>query len=507
MSRLAVLVLDADSRAGIGCVQSLGRLGHVVHLGVRRRGSAAEHSRHARAVHLQPRALPLPPAVAWLQHLHRQHDFALVIAATEAACRWLTALPEADALRQRAVLPSDAALQVAFDPLATVDLARSLGLPAPLADAPPVAGAGRRFGVQALCDRGRLAWHVVDEDLGDGPRGVGDDSLRRTTEPEPGLVEPTRRLLERLQWHGAATVQWRRDAGGGLQLEALRPVVSPALPLAVAAGVDLPRGLLALARGEVLAPSAPWRAGLRSRRLGAGRPHVDPQAPAATASAAVSDASRGSSGAERWEGWDWRDPGVAVAELRALVFGALRERVRRVARRGALAAARKRHVAVAQGIARGGPPVSVLFLCLGNLCRSPFAAAAAQPRLPGIAVSSAGLLRHDGRPSPSGFVATARALGVDLAESRARRVTAEQVAGAALIVCMDLDNLARLVREFPGARERTTLLGLFDPDGPPEVRDPYALPEPETRAVLVRMLAAIDALVRSFDAPRRPATP
>jgi hypothetical protein len=39
------------------------------------------------------------------------------------------------------------------------------------------------------------------------------------------------------------------------------------------------------------------------------------------------------------------------------------------------------------------------------------------------------------------------------------------------------------------------------------VRDPYALAEQETRVELERMLAAIDALQRTFDASRRPDTP
>lgn len=188
--------------------------------------------------------------------------------------------------------------------------------------------------------------------------------------------------------------------------------------------------------------------------------------------------------------------------------GYVREQFQRLVRRGALARVRRRHVAIAQAIARTGRPSSVLFLCLGNLCRSPFAAAAAaaEPRLHGVAVVSAGFLRHDDRPSPARFVATARALGVDLSTARAQRVTAVQVAAAELIVCMDLDNLSRMAAEFPAALERTTLLGLFDPDGPPEVRDPYALPEHDTRVELERMLVAIDALARSFDASGRSAT-
>jgi protein-tyrosine phosphatase len=512
MAALAILVLDADSRAGIACIQSLGRLGHAVHLAVRRRNSPAEHSRYCAAVHPQPPAQPLPPAVAWLRYLHERHDFALVIPTTEAACRWLLAIPEDDPLRQRAVLPSDEALHIALDPLAIFALARESGLPVPPVGAPAAPPPGRCIGVQALCDRGRLAWHFVDERLHEWPLAGGDGTLRRAASAESELVEMSRRLLERLRWHGAATVDWRRDASGRLSLEALRPVVSTSLPLAVAAGVDLPGGLLSLVRGRVLPAGPPWRVGHRARHVSgdvrwsidhrrAGR--NDAPSPAEPSAQAAPGWLRGVFGDESWDGWSLRDSAVARSELRALAGGYLRDLVKRFARGGALARARRRHAAIAQALARGKPPSSVIFLCLGNLCRSPFAAAVATPRLHGVTVSSAGFLRHDGRASPARFVETARSFGVDLSAAHARRVSAAQIAGAQLIVCMDLDNLSRLAAEFPDALERTTLLGLFDPDVPPEVRDPYTMPESETRAELERMLAAVDALARAFEASRR----
>ena len=92
------------------------------------------------------------------------------------------------------------------------------------------------------------------------------------------------------------------------------------------------------------------------------------------------------------------------------------------------------------------------------------------------------------------MVLTALSLGVDVSPSRARRVTAAQVAAADLIVCMDVGHLDRMAAEFPDALSKTTLLGLFTPDGPAEIRDPYDLSPSATRAVFVEMLQAIDAL-------------
>ncbi len=499
MSALAILVLDADSRAGIGCVQSLGRQGHRLHVAVRRRGSPAERSRYCSAVHPQPRATPVPSVLAWLRDLHARHDFALVIATTEASCRWLLEIAQDDPLRARAVLPSNDALRIALDPVGAIAFAREAGLPV----VEPIGLSGRGIGVQALCDHGRLAWHFVDERLHEWPPGDGDATLSRAASPDPELVELSGRLLERLQWHGAATLDWRRDAHGHPHLEALHPVVSSALPLAVAAGVDLPGGLLSLAQGRGLSASPPWRVGHRARHLSAdiqwGRicGRSDAQRSIESPAQSAGGWLRGLFGHESWDGWSWRDSAVARAEIRALAAAWLVAGFKRFVRRGALARVRRRHADIARALA-ARPASSVLFLCLGNLCRSPFAAAAAAPRLRGIAVSSGGFLRHDGRSSPAWFVQTALSLGVDLSAARAQRVSAAQIAEAQLIVCMDLDNLSRMAAEFPDALERTTLLGLFDPAGSPEVQDPYTMRESETRIELERILSAIDALARDL---------
>ena len=138
-------------------------------------------------------------------------------------------------------------------------------------------------------------------------------------------------------------------------------------------------------------------------------------------------------------------------------------------------------------------PIRVLMVCLGNICRSPFAAAVAFDRLPGMAIDSAGFLQHDGRPSPPHIVTAAKSLGVDVSGARAQRVTASQIAAANLIVCMDLAHLELIEREFPEALDKTTLLGLFADDGPAEIRDPYDMSPSATRIVMQQMLRAIDA--------------
>src|SRR3546814_12602610 len=78
---------------------------------------------------------------------------------------------------------------------------------------------------------------------------------------------------------------------------------------------------------------------------------------------------------------------------------------------------------------------SILFVCLGNICRSPLAEgafrAAAQAAGLDVAADSAGTGDwHVGRPPDIRAQAVARAHGVDLSGLRARQVTADEIGRA-----------------------------------------------------------------------------
>ena len=92
---------------------------------------------------------------------------------------------------------------------------------------------------------------------------------------------------------------------------------------------------------------------------------------------------------------------------------------------------------------------SVLFVCLGNICRSPtaegvFRALAARAGLD-IQSDSAGTGGwHAGEPPHPPAVAAALRRGYDLSDLRARQVTAQDFARFDLILAMDRQNLADL---------------------------------------------------------------
>lgn len=125
---------------------------------------------------------------------------------------------------------------------------------------------------------------------------------------------------------------------------------------------------------------------------------------------------------------------------------------------------------------------SVLFVCMGNICRSPTAEAVfrhllEEQGLSGlITTDSAGTHGyHIGEPPDERARRTALGRGVDLSDLRARRVTAEDFTIFDFILAMDRDNFRTLAQLCPPVHHGKLKLFMdFAPDlGVREVPDPY----------------------------------
>lgn len=123
---------------------------------------------------------------------------------------------------------------------------------------------------------------------------------------------------------------------------------------------------------------------------------------------------------------------------------------------------------------------SILFVCLGNICRSPLADGALRHRLReldlGWTVDSAGTGGwHRGDPPDPRAIAVARANGVDISGLRGRQVSAADFDRFDFILAMDHDNLAGLRRIAPidSPAELSLALDLVPGREGQAVADPY----------------------------------
>ena len=141
----------------------------------------------------------------------------------------------------------------------------------------------------------------------------------------------------------------------------------------------------------------------------------------------------------------------------------------------------RRRLVLSRLAGRGGVS-SVLFICAGNIYRSPFAAEVFKGALPGpfrgvIGCASAGFIGND-RPSPGDAVAAAARRGLDLDSHRSRMLTPAHAGGSDLIVVMAPDQKRAICSRYGRLRRDVIVLGDLDPHmiETREIADPWDQP-------------------------------
>ena len=126
--------------------------------------------------------------------------------------------------------------------------------------------------------------------------------------------------------------------------------------------------------------------------------------------------------------------------------------------------------------------VSVLFVCLGNICRSPTAEGVfrrvcqEQGVADQIRIDSAGTANwHAGKPPDARAVMTAKGRGVDISGLRARQATAADFYDFDFVIAMDDSNVEdlKILRPVDAPAELHRFLAFAGSDAPRDVPDPY----------------------------------
>ena len=148
-------------------------------------------------------------------------------------------------------------------------------------------------------------------------------------------------------------------------------------------------------------------------------------------------------------------------------------------------------------------PSVVLFVCHGNICRSPYAEGALRARLGTgaasvIQVRSVGFIGPD-RPSPRFAIEEAAARGVDLRHHRASTISLHDVRTAEVVCVMEPAQKDAVRQRFPTAGT-IVVLGDLDPvnNGARIIIDPVDKPRPVFAASydrIDRCVAVLAAIV------------
>lgn len=159
-----------------------------------------------------------------------------------------------------------------------------------------------------------------------------------------------------------------------------------------------------------------------------------------------------------------------------------------------------------------GPRIRhVVFVCHGNIMRSPVAEAMLKRELEarratGLVVSSAGMHAIDGRRADPRAQRVAPEFGVSVSQHTAQLVTPSLVDLSDLIVVMDIENAAEFLLRYPHASEKLFLLRQFSGHsrGPGrDIPDPYPGDEDYMRQCCGMLRECVEGLAAELLAGQR----
>ncbi len=368
---------------------------------------------------------------------------------------------------------------------------------------------GVGVGVELLAADGEVLAAFQHERVHSPPRG-GASSYRKSVPLTPEFLAAARRLVGELSYTGVLMIELLLNRRSGeWRFVETNARFWGSLPLAVAAGMDFPYYLYQLLVHNVREFPRAYLTGLYCRNLPGDLIWLrqnfradarDPALNVVPAGQIVRELGNPLLGRERCDSFTLDDPWPGFVELAQLTarYG---RRLSAAARRSLAAltlrlpALRRARSARARAALREAH--SVLFVCLGNICRSPFAEAYAREALPeGVPVGSRGILPRANRPSPVAAAAVAAEFGIDLSTHRSAPVEAADLAAFDAVFSFDEKVHQHLRRQFPAARKKLFRFGLLDDGGPTDIPDPFGESAEVFRSVYRRIAATLDSFRR-----------
>jgi protein-tyrosine phosphatase len=136
----------------------------------------------------------------------------------------------------------------------------------------------------------------------------------------------------------------------------------------------------------------------------------------------------------------------------------------------------------------------LVFVCKGNICRSPYAEASARANNRRLQIASFGLHAVPKQPANEQAVRIAGRRGIELNEHRTRRVTDLSIRRSDLLIAMEPAQAQALEAHVHACGAQITLLGLWAGDIMPSISDPYGHDD----AIFEQCFDTIDTAIRAL---------
>jgi predicted ATP-grasp superfamily ATP-dependent carboligase/protein-tyrosine-phosphatase len=520
-----VLVLGDDTRSFLTIVRSLGRWGITIHAVPANARSPALRSRYIAAIHhLPPWLGEGSDWLAALLNLIRIEQYQILIPCNETTLLPMHRHRATLSRFARLAIPDEHSIRVLFDKHATRELARESGVPtapgrllqpddtaeelvaefgAPivlkprnsysedrlatraevhvLRNADELSRAlnrinlndtiieqffpGKGIGISVLSNHGRVLQAFEHHRV----REISGASFYRCSAPlNPSLLAACEKLVAALEYTGLAMFEFKQNSAGDWILLEVNARPWGSMPLPVALGVDFPyRWYRLLVAGEEL-PAVDYRTGIYGRNLipdfrnsliEAKQRQLGTIATGGFMAGRLIELFRLFSGREQLDVWVRDDIWPGLAELVEFTK-AIGRKIGGLLPGCAARRSRRARAILTRVQRRGGTP-RIIFVCQGNICRSPFAEVALRSRVSDavLEVSSAGIIPLTGRPTPLLGLQAASARGFDLSTHRSVWLTRQMADAASLLIVFDEITHHAVLDRYPDLKAPIIRLG------------------------------------------------
>lgn len=337
------------------------------------------------------------------------------------------------------------------------------------------------------------------------PIGGGASSYRKSVPINQELQIATEDMIAALKYTGVAMVEFKidPDSGDWIFIE-INGRFWGSLPLAVASGVDFPRYLFELlvdgntdkrdaGKEHVycrnLKRDLYWNIdNLKERRL----PQPSPDSIPLTVVA--KEIFRLLTFREHIDSFTLDDPKPGFVEFReigGMVLAKGKSFIHRTIRNSKFV--QYRNARKIKEIVHSSR--QILFVCSGNICRSPFAEYYAKRILPRVInIKSCGFHERPNRASPRQAIDSAKTFNVDLRNHRSISISTLLVEASDIVFVFEEKNYDRFVGAFPEHINKVFFLGDLKDTGDYEIEDPYNGDHKKFGTIYKQICLALDSL-------------